>query len=80
MLGLDPSGPAQRAALVPVPERTWALRNVANNMLRFGAAGSQAGEAVGMLREAAQLSADYYGATHPGDTSTLRSYFLMMSW
>ncbi len=60
---------------MPVPERTWALRNVANAMLRSGATaaaaadgggGAAAEEAVGMLRQAAQLSADHYGPEHPG--------------
>jgi hypothetical protein len=63
--GLDPSGAEQRKALVPVPERMWALRNVANNMLRTGS-GDQAGEALNMLQEAADLAADHYGRDHPG--------------
>ena len=63
--GLDPSGSEQRKALVPAPERMWALRNVANNMLRTGA-GDKAGEALNMLQEAADLAADTYGIDHPG--------------
>lgn len=35
-LRLDPSDPTQRQSLTPVPERMWALRNVANGMVRFG--------------------------------------------
>ena len=62
--GLDPSGAEQRKALVPAPERMWALRNVANNMLRTGA-GDKAGEALNMLQEAADLAADTYGKDHP---------------
>jgi hypothetical protein len=63
--GLDPSAQEQRKALVPVPERTWALRNVANSMVRSGGAAQLPG-AVKMLREAADLAADHYGAGHPG--------------
>lgn len=56
-----------RQDLVPVPERTWALRNVANNMLRTAAADSAAAaEALGMLKQAADLAAGHYGKTHPG--------------
>jgi hypothetical protein len=54
---------------VPVPERTWALRNVANSMLRSaGGSGDAAAaeEALGMLRQAAELSAEHYGKQHPG--------------
>lgn len=60
-----------RQALVPVPERTWALRNVANSMLRSGAAASgdtaAAEEALTMLKQAADLAAEHYGKTHPGE-------------
>eukprot|EP00775_Hariotina_reticulata_P000703 gene703-1003_t len=72
--GLDPSGAQQRQALVPVPERTWALRNVANNMLRSAAAVSGGGsangaaavaEALAMFKQAAELSASHYGPDHP---------------
>lgn len=74
-------------ALVPVPERTWALRNVANAMLRSGATaaaaadgggGAAAEEAVGMLRQAAQLSADHYGPEHPGQLAALLDYALAL--
>lgn len=67
--GLDPQGSRLRQALVPVPERTWALRNVANSMLRSAAASGDnaaAEEALGMLKQAADLAAEHYGATHPG--------------
>jgi hypothetical protein len=63
--GLNPSAPEQRKALVPVPERTWALRNVANSMVRSGGAAQLPG-AVKMLQEAADLAADHYGPGHPG--------------
>eukprot|EP00198_Chlamydomonas_reinhardtii_P009734 XP_001699071.1 predicted protein [Chlamydomonas reinhardtii] len=45
-----------RGSLVPVPERLWASRNVANNLLRFGEP-LQVGEALRMLEEAAAVAA-----------------------
>ena len=79
--GLDPQGARLRQQLVPAPERIWALRNVANSMLRStassgGGGGSAASsssssapsaeEAVSMLKQAADLAADHYGKNHPG--------------
>ncbi len=76
--GRDPQGARSRQALLPVPERTGALRNVANSMLRSAAAAAAAGssgdggssaaaeEALGMLKQAADLAADHYGKEHPG--------------
>ena len=39
-----------RRSLSPVPERLWAMRNVANGMVRSGQA-AQLGEAVAMLQQ-----------------------------
>lgn len=74
--GLDPQGARLRQQLVPAPERIWALRNVANSMLRStassggsGSSGSStpsAEEAVSMLHQAADLAAEHYGKNHPG--------------
>lgn len=77
--GLDPQAARMRQALVPVPERIWALRNVANNLVRSAAASSGGGgsegaasqaaaaaEGISMLQQAADLAAEHYGKTHPG--------------
>jgi hypothetical protein len=56
--------PAARQALTPIPERLWAVRNVAGSMVRFGDP-SQAAEAVNMLLDACDLAASHYGAKHP---------------
>jgi hypothetical protein len=56
----------QRNLVTPVPERVWALRNVANSQLQFAGGAQQLQEAVGMLQEAAELSASHYGPGHPG--------------
>lgn len=77
--GLDPSGARQRQALVPVPERTWALRNVANNMLRSAVSGdgssngaAAVSEALAMFKQAAELSANHYGPHSPGAAAASR--------
>lgn len=74
--GLDPQGARMRQQLVPAPERIWALRNVANSMLKStassgggGTSGSStpsAEEAVSMLKQASDLAAEHYGKSHPG--------------
>jgi hypothetical protein len=50
-VGLSGVGGDGRSSLVPVPERLWAARNVANNLLRFGDPAA-AGEGVALLEEA----------------------------
>eukprot|EP00798_Chlamydomonas_sp_ICE-L_P005530 gene5530-4163_t len=60
----------QRQSLVPVPERLWAARNVANNMVRFGNP-KQLGEAVGMLEQACDVAEQHYGPCHPGSLAVL---------
>jgi len=79
--GLDPQGARMRQQLVPAPERIWALRNVANSMLRStassgggGTSGSStpsAEEAVSMLKQASDLAAEHYGKDHPGGVQHL---------
>jgi hypothetical protein len=73
--GLDPQAARARNQLVPAPERIWALRNVANSMLRSTASSGGGGsssstpsaeEAVSMLKQASDLAAEHYGMTHPG--------------
>lgn len=59
-----------RKSLVPVPERLWALRNVANNLVRFGLP-AQLPEAVAMLSQADGVARGHYGAVHPARISTL---------
>lgn len=59
-----------RKSLVPVPERLWALRNVANNLVRFGLP-AQLPEAVAMLSQADGVARGHYGAVHPARLSTL---------
>ncbi|EFJ51899.1 hypothetical protein VOLCADRAFT_116364 [Volvox carteri f. nagariensis] len=74
-LVVGPGGEAEaaRGALVPVPERLWATRNVANNLMRFGEP-LQVGEAVGMLEEAVSLARRHYGDRHPGQLAVLLDY------
>lgn len=75
--GLDPQAARARNQLVPAPERIWALRNVANSMLRSTASSGGGGsnsssstpsaeEAVSMLKQASDQAAEHYGMTHPG--------------
>lgn len=74
--GLDPQGARMRQQLVPAPERIWALRNVANSMLRSTASSGGGGssssstpsaeEAVSMLKQASDLAAEHYGKNNPG--------------
>lgn len=80
--GLDPQAARLKQQLVPAPERIWALRNVANSMLRsatFGAAGSSGssaaagGDAADSISPAAEEAlsmlrqAAYLAADHYGD-------------
>lgn len=75
--GIDPQGARMRQQLVPAPERIWALRNVANSMLRStassggggssGSATPSAEEAVSMLQQASDLASDHYGKQSPGE-------------
>ena len=65
----------------PVAEKLWALRNVANNMIRFGASAANSegqdqrlSEAVSMLEEADGLASSHYGKTHPARLATLLDY------
>ncbi|KAL6753529.1 hypothetical protein V8C86DRAFT_2725058, partial [Haematococcus lacustris] len=59
------SSPGERASSTPVPEQLWAVRNVANKMVRFGDP-NQMSEALGMLEGAVKLAAEHYGADQPG--------------
>ena len=53
--------------MTPIPENVWAMRNVANNLLRFGAADeAQARQAAGMLQQGLALCQEHYGPGHPG--------------
>jgi hypothetical protein len=77
--GIDPQGARSRQQLVPAPERIWALRNVASNMLRSTASSGGGGsssapsaeEAVSMLQQASDLAAEHYGRNHPGVLATV---------
>ena len=52
--------------LTPLPERLWALRNVAANMASSGSASSRA-KAIEYQRKALELSRKHLGdAPHPG--------------
>lgn len=68
----------RRGSLTPVPERLWAARNVANNLMRFGEP-LQVGEAVALLEEAGgcglacghgggAVDGHLFGGTHSGGT------------
>jgi hypothetical protein len=80
--GLDPQAARARQQLVPAPERIWALRNVANSMLRSTASSGGGGssssstpsaeEAVSMLKSASDLAAEHYGMSHPGGSCCCR--------
>ncbi|GIL52216.1 hypothetical protein Vafri_7917 [Volvox africanus] len=73
-LVVGPGGAADvRGSLVPVPERLWATRNVANNLLRFGEP-LQVGEAVNMLEESVSLARRHYGERHPCQLAVLLDY------
>ncbi|GAX82526.1 hypothetical protein CEUSTIGMA_g9953.t1 [Chlamydomonas eustigma] len=67
---IDPNSAAVRRSLSPVPERLWAMRNVANGMVRAGNA-VQLGEAVGMLQQADVVARQHYGQYHPARLATL---------
>ncbi|PNH02911.1 hypothetical protein TSOC_011084 [Tetrabaena socialis] len=70
-LVVGPGGGAEaRGSITPVPERLWASRNVANNLMRFGEP-MQVGEAVGMLEEAVSAARQHYGADHPAQLPVL---------
>ncbi|GIL88789.1 hypothetical protein Vretifemale_16676 [Volvox reticuliferus] len=71
---VGPGGAADaRGSLVPVPERLWATRNVANNLMRFGEP-LQVGEAVNMLEESVSMARRHYGERHPCQLAVLLDY------
>ncbi|GLI64415.1 hypothetical protein VaNZ11_007621 [Volvox africanus] len=73
-LVVGPGGAADaRGSLVPVPERLWATRNVAKNLMRFGEP-LQVGEAVNMLEESVSLARRHYGERHPCQLAVLLDY------
>ncbi|KAF5838911.1 hypothetical protein DUNSADRAFT_2001 [Dunaliella salina] len=69
---IDPSSdPARRNT--PVPEQLWGLRNLANKIIFYDNA-LEIYEALGWLRDACDIAAEYYGSSHPSQLGPLLDY------
>jgi len=69
---VDPSSDPSRRN-TPVPEQLWGLRNLANKIIFYDNA-LEIYEALGWLRDACDIAAEYYGAGHPSQLGPLLDY------